>query len=361
MSATAKPRFTTAAVAERLWRAAEAGDVDDLGALLLRGVDLNVRNKHGMTALMRAAYYGHVGMVRALLENGADPNLARNDKFTALALAAFFGHTEAVRVLIEHGAKTQVITRCGASAKTWAIARTFDEAARCLESPAPEQRQAQVQEQSTAPVRLVPAPAPAAAPVPLRPAPAPSIRTLSDPPEIWDLVHEVPRSFNARSAFMSRLRSMKMSLRIAAVVLVSAACVVGALVLRGSQARSLPAESSKSQSAVASEVTVRSNVQNTDSTTSVTPAAPETAEFSHHSEVPNDKPLRKTASLPRPTRARSTPDDEPVETVQSIEVPAPPPVKVASPQPEPRKATLSPQMISPAASATPKAKVIQWP
>ena len=108
-----------------LWRLAETGDIVELARILPRVTNVNARNQHGMTALMRAAYHGHARTVRALLDHGADPNLTRNDKFTALALAAFFGHTETVKILIEHGAKKEVVTRCGASAKTWATARTY--------------------------------------------------------------------------------------------------------------------------------------------------------------------------------------------------------------------------------------------
>src|ERR1043166_6615195 len=91
------------AVTRELWSAAENGDVRELTVVLSRGVDVDARNEHGMTALMRAARCGHAAAVRMLLEHGADPNVARHDKFTALALAAFFGHTETVRILIEHG------------------------------------------------------------------------------------------------------------------------------------------------------------------------------------------------------------------------------------------------------------------
>src|SRR4030095_14260667 len=35
----------------------------------------------------------------------------------------------------------------------------------------------------------------------------PEIRTLKDPPEIWDLVHTAPPQFNPGSAFMRRLTS----------------------------------------------------------------------------------------------------------------------------------------------------------
>src|SRR5215216_3213584 len=134
MSAILKQRITYDAATQDLWRVAESGDVDELARILPRVRDINARNQHGMTALMRAAYHGHGAMVRALLKHGADPNLMRNDRFTALALAAFFGHTETVRTLIEHGAKTEVVTRCGTSAGMWAKARTFEEAARCLQS-----------------------------------------------------------------------------------------------------------------------------------------------------------------------------------------------------------------------------------
>lgn len=355
MPAIAKQRVATNAAAQELWRVAEAGDVDELGQIFSRGVDVDARNKHGMTALMRAAYHGHGPMVRALLERGANPNLARNDKFTALALAAFFGHTESVTILIEHGAKTEVITRCGASAQMWATARTFEDAARCLQSHSP------------APTRS--APVPARAPVP---APAPSaplvIKTLKEPPEIWDLVHEVPRNFNPRSAFFSRLKSMKTSLafRIAAGIVVSAACVIGVLVLKGSEAHNLPAQPPASQSVVASEVSAPAKSENTN-TESTVAETPEVAEFSHHSAAPvgNDTRSRKVKLLTRQTRVRSTPVEEPVPAVKSNEVPAAP-APASSPRVETRNAgkanaALSPQLIAPAKNAPPKGKVIQWP
>ena len=342
MAATVKQRIRYDPVAEELWRVAETGDVDELDRIFVRGVDVNARNEHGMTALMRAAYHGHERMVRVLLRRGADPNLFRNDKFTALALAAFFGHTGTVRILLEHGAKREVITRCGASAQTWAIVRTFEEAARYLASH-----------------KSVPAPVLVPVPAPVPDQPAPSIRTLKDPPEIWDLVHEEPTGFNAGSAFVTRLQSMKTSfaLRIAAVLLVSAGCVVGVIVRRGSQARNLPAQSSVNQTVIGSE-SVPLNVEDTSSAAASTSQA-EPAELLHHSEAPiaNEKRFRKVTSLTRQTRPVTTPAEEPVQTVQNREAP---PVTVASPKAERPKTALSPQLISPTTNA-PKAKVIQWP
>ncbi len=357
MSAPLRQHVRSDAAAEELWCAAEMGDLAALDRICSHGVDVNARNKFGMTALMRAAYHGHAQMVRALVRRGADPNLARNDKFTALALAAFFGHTETVRILIEHGAKTEVITRCGASAKMWAVARTFDEAARCLES---------VSATEPAPVlRLAPTPSRDPAPAP-DPVPATPIRTLKDPPEIWDLVHEVPRGFNPRSAFVARLKSMRTSfaLGLAAIVLV-ALSVAGTLVVRRSRAHSLPPQ--PRASVVENEVKPPSSI---DTANSAAPAAAVVPEVSNTSPVAapvveSSKPLRKTTSLTRAIRSRSIPVVESAQRVESGEVPAPPPA-VVSPQIEPQKSTkpnmpLSPQVISPAKSAPPKGKVIQWP
>lgn len=345
MSASAKQQNA------ELWRVAESGDVDELARVVANGAQINARNKHGMTALMKAAYHGNAQMVRALLERGADPNSVRNDKFTALALAAFFGHTETVKILIDHGAKPGVITRCGASAQTWATRRTYVEAARCLESHAPTPEPEPV---------CVPA---AAAPV--------VIKTLKDPPEIWDLVHESPKGgFSAGSAFVSRLTSMKRTLafRIAAMVVVSSACVVGVLVLKGSQARSLSVEPPAKQNVVANEVSAPVSIENGKSETAVEQSAPQPDELSHHSESlnGNDKSSRKGA-LTRQTRTRAVVEEEPAPSVQSREVQAPAPV-IASPQAQPRSSasnkpdtSLSPQLIAPAKSASPKGKVIQWP
>lgn len=341
MSASLKLALVPDDATRDLWRVAETDDVDELARILRRAGNVNARNEHGMTALMRAAHHGHAHMVRALLDHGADPNLTRNDKFTALALAAFFGHTETVRILIEHGAKTEVVTRCGASARTWATVRTFKEAARCLELHSS-------------------ATATAAAPAPVQSAVVQSavVKSLRDPPEIWDLVHEVPRGFNARSAFVSRIKSMKRSfaLGIAAVLVISVGCLVGALALRGSEAHTLPAppsEPPQNQVAIEKEVSPPASTQPIASDPAPQPVV-ENAKLSSS---------RKTQFVPRPTKP------VPIvvaESVESKEVSAAPAAVIATPRVETRSTTKantppSPQLIAPAKSVPPKAKVIQWP
>lgn len=367
MAASVRKIVTSDAAAQELWRVAETDDVDELAHVLPRVGDVDARNKHGMTALMRAAYRGHERMVRALLEHGADPNLMRNDRFTALALAAFFGHTETVRILLEHGAKTEVVTRCGTSAYMWATARTFDEAARCLESHVPP-----VPPTPRTRLAPVPTPVPAAVPAPAMPAPAPvttaavAVKTLKDPPEIWDLVHEVPRSFDARSAFLSRLRSIHRGLAVSVLtgLLLSVAFGVGVLLLRDSKTSGVKSEVPTVQTTTGESVSAPSNVEV--ATSEVSTSQPE-------SEL-KDVPANADSSYPRrvPTRQfkpRSSPNETVVEDPRPREEPVKPvstqiekPTSPAETSNRNKPATnLSPQLITPAQNSTPKAKVIQWP
>jgi hypothetical protein len=345
------------AATQDLWRVADSGETDELEAILARA-DINARNEHGMTALMRAAYHGHVRTVRALLEHGADPNVTRKDNFTALTLAAFFGHTQIVRVLIEHGARTDVATRFGTSAHMWATARSFDEVARCLveKPPAP------------APVLSAKSVAPES-----RPPVAPVIvKTLKEPPEIWDLVQEAPRHFTARSAFVSRVKSMKTSfvLRMATLLIVVSVVGLAVLFLKDALPRSKADAGpgvSPNTAAPVSTVAVPASAD-----TPVHDSAPPAAVTS---PSPADV-IESAAEIVKPRRPRSrmrstsiAGNASAVGIVESAPVTAP---TVATPQPESRESSasatkdkvrtpLSPQLISPPKSSAPKAKVIQWP
>jgi hypothetical protein len=340
MSARVRQKITFDAATCELWCAAESGDAGELTAMLDRGVDVDACNEHGMTALMRAARGGHAAAVRALLKGGADPNLARNDRFTALALAAFFGHTETVRILIDHGAKTEIVTRSGTSPRMWATARTFTEAARCLEKP-------------------VSRPVPVAVPSPVRRAPArvTAVKTLKDPPEIWDLVHEVPNTpFNARSAFVSRIRSMNRAVAVGAfaVLLFAISCGVAAFVFRSSEASNIaevPPVQTPAEVRVDPPVPVESSVTE--------PVVTEDNALSSHV-------VRKTPVM-RPFKVRPVVDGNVVQEAPSREEPqvAVPEIETPKPRELPVKsapnAALSPHLITPSKSAAPKGKVIQWP
>lgn len=293
--------MTTAAKAlddtDELSRLVESGDVEALARLLPRVGNIDARNRHGTTALMQAARCGHAQIVRLLLEHGADPNLTRNDKFTALALAAFFGHTESVKTLMEFGARTEAVTRCGASAQTWATARTFAEVARCLDTPVPKTilRESRVQLQSN----------------------------------------------------FSRRRFLTLGVLATFVVIVC--CAFGALVLNKSEAHDLPP---------APVPPPPSHVETKVANPEPLPPVPEpvVAEVSAaESRTANLVPrtIKKAPAPPRAVKSLPVVSEQPAEEVKVSEPPVVAKPKFESPKP----VALSPQILAP----TKKAKVIQWP
>jgi hypothetical protein len=288
-------------VSDELSRAAESGDVEEVERLLPRA-DLNARNRHGTTVLMNAARCGQAQIVRLLLEHGADPNLTRNDKFTALALAAFFGHTETVKILLEFGARTESVTRCGASAQTWATARTFAEVASCLNTPAP--------------------------------------KTTPSQPRI-----QLQRNVSRRRFF---------TLGVIATFIMIACCGVGALVLRSSEARDLPPPPSQPPPPKEDLPKVERVV--------VAPPQPEPEPPAAEAVVKETlvRPTIKKAAVSQPQAKTVTVlAEKPVEeTAEKVQISEPPVVAKPKPKSEPPKpVALSPQIMAP----TKKAKVIQWP
>ena len=192
----AKPNAAT----RDLWQSAVVGDADQLESLLAGGAGINRSNPAGFTALMLAAYHGHQKMVKVLIEHGADVN-AGSGSFTAVKLAADAGHEEIVNLLIAHGGQKNQKSRARAKSPVRII----------QEEPTEE----------------IPAPAitEIATPVITETPTVPEVRTLHEPPDIWDMVHEEPAHFDSRSAFLGNLTSPQ-SLMVAAIVFVIAAGAV---------------------------------------------------------------------------------------------------------------------------------------
>ena len=89
---------------EALIKAARAGNLKQVQALLKKGVDVDAKNKRGQTALMSASERGHVEVMKTLLDKGADFDAEDENGATALMLAAEEGCLEVVRLLLERGA-----------------------------------------------------------------------------------------------------------------------------------------------------------------------------------------------------------------------------------------------------------------
>jgi len=338
------------AATRELWGVVENGEVDELEAVLARA-DINARNEHGMTALMRAAYHGRVEMVRTLLENGADPNVMRNDKFTALSLAAFFGYGEIVDLLLEHGAKTDVATRSGTSPYIWAKARSFSDVARSLEKRSEVTKVSVLAKPKASPKRVEPEPMPIV------------VRTLKDPPEIWDLVQEAPRQFNPRAAFVSRLGSRRSVLTMAVVlIVVSATAAAGAMFYRRHRVPATPIVPTPVivQTPVTTAALPETPVLETPA--SVTPPAAEPLK----PDVNTNPITRRSRSFPKPSTVLSEVSAEQPTVDTAVEAPqvAPPKIESRSAVSADTKKPIPPpssQIISGQKTAQPKTKVIQWP
>ena len=95
---------------------ASLGQAKICALLLLRGADVNMKNKDGDTALKQAAYGGCTETCKLLLENGADVNAKNNYGETALAHAARIGYPETCALLIGKGADVNAKANDGTTA-----------------------------------------------------------------------------------------------------------------------------------------------------------------------------------------------------------------------------------------------------
>eukprot|EP00734_Pompholyxophrys_sp_LG126_P000167 Pompholyxophrys_sp_v1_NODE_27_length_3750_cov_2.904465.p2 type:complete len:305 gc:universal NODE_27_length_3750_cov_2.904465:961-1875(+) len=87
--------------------AAEAGNLEQVKALLKRGTDVSQTNDLGQTALYRAGQNSHLDIMKHLVDAGADVNQVDGCGRTALHIAAFRGHLAIVQLLLGHGASVE--------------------------------------------------------------------------------------------------------------------------------------------------------------------------------------------------------------------------------------------------------------
>jgi hypothetical protein len=76
--------------------------------------------------LISAATFGNTEIARALIEAGVDLNLTNDEGSTALLTAAFLCRSEIVQMLLEHGADLNVRNNAGATALD-SVSAPFDE------------------------------------------------------------------------------------------------------------------------------------------------------------------------------------------------------------------------------------------
>lgn len=116
-----------------LMKATQEGEVECAGALIDAGANVNAKMNDGMTVLMLASREEHGEIVRLLLENDANPS--RQDSYgnSVLMHAAQKGDLETARILLDHGANPNLATlESGATALGLAAAGGHVELTRLL-------------------------------------------------------------------------------------------------------------------------------------------------------------------------------------------------------------------------------------
>ena len=84
------------------------------------GIDVDMKDEDGFTALIRASVDGFTEIVDKLLEKGADVDAKDNDDNTALIWASWSGHTEIVAMLLDAEADVNAQGDDGYTALYWA-------------------------------------------------------------------------------------------------------------------------------------------------------------------------------------------------------------------------------------------------
>lgn len=98
-----------------LMHAVSKNNKEVVKALVLRGIDLEVRNRHGNTALSKAADKGHTDVARVLIEGGAKVGVKDKNGWSPLFRAAYRGHVDTAQVLVGVGANVD---------EAWEVAKT---------------------------------------------------------------------------------------------------------------------------------------------------------------------------------------------------------------------------------------------
>ena len=105
-----------ASAGEDLLKAALAGDLAQVRALLEKGADIDQQDRDGATALILASQQGHEGIVQALLARGAEIDHQAKIGITALFIASVQGHEGIVKALLAEGANVELRENRGGTA-----------------------------------------------------------------------------------------------------------------------------------------------------------------------------------------------------------------------------------------------------
>ncbi|MBR0234443.1 MAG: ankyrin repeat domain-containing protein [Synergistaceae bacterium] len=97
-----------------------SGSAQEVITAIKYGVDVNVKDNDGSTALIRAAREGKAENVKVLIDAGADVNAKDKTGYTALMIAADWGRAEIINILIDAGADVKIKNYFGKMAVDYA-------------------------------------------------------------------------------------------------------------------------------------------------------------------------------------------------------------------------------------------------
>jgi len=85
-----------------------------------QGVNIDVVDSSGRTALMMAVSLNRIEIVKMLIAGGVNLDIQDNDGVTALMYAAFWDRKEIVKILVDAGANTELKDSSDNTALSWA-------------------------------------------------------------------------------------------------------------------------------------------------------------------------------------------------------------------------------------------------
>ncbi|BBN02101.1 hypothetical protein MPTK1_2g12800 [Marchantia polymorpha subsp. ruderalis] len=106
--------------------AARYGDLEDLQAIVARGIIVDSSDEQGRTALHMASANGHLPVVQFLIAQGADVNSKNAEDNTPLHYAAVNCHVAVVEQLIAQGSDASAVNKHDRTPLDEALGRNSD-------------------------------------------------------------------------------------------------------------------------------------------------------------------------------------------------------------------------------------------
>lgn len=101
--------------------AAAKGDVKQVISLMVKGWDVNIKDRFGRSPLMYAMRYQQLPTAKWLLEHGGNINQQTKDHSTTLHYTAYQGTPAAVRFLLQHKANPRIPDNEGRTSVHWSM------------------------------------------------------------------------------------------------------------------------------------------------------------------------------------------------------------------------------------------------